>query len=84
MFQRTLVRIPGYCCISVAATAMAFSVTASAGQIGPDVVAFYVAESINYQGSVDGIGGYAFGTTSCNYGDIEAAWYGGTNETPLI
>ena len=51
---------------------------------GPDVVAFYVANDIAYYGTVDGIGGYAISTTSCNYGDEEAAWYGGTNNTPLI
>ncbi len=54
------------------------------GQIGPDVVGFYIAESINYLGTIDGIGGYAIGTTSCNYGDVEANWYSGTNNTPLI
>ncbi|MCH2151882.1 MAG: hypothetical protein MK089_00900 [Phycisphaerales bacterium] len=53
-------------------------------KIGPDVVGFIIAESINYLGTVDGIGGYAFGTTSCNYGDEVAAWYGGTNNTPMI
>ncbi len=57
---------------------------ASAGTIGPDVVAFYVANDIQYHGSSGGIGGYAIGTTSCNYGDAEADWYSGTNNTPLI
>lgn len=55
-----------------------------AAEVGPDVVAFYVAESIQYHGSSGGIGGYAIGTTSCNYGDMEADWYSGTNNTPLI
>ena len=54
------------------------------GNIGPDVVAYYVANSINQLGSIDGIGGYAVGTTSCNYGDEVANWYSGTNQTPLI
>ncbi|MDG2422863.1 MAG: dockerin type I domain-containing protein [Phycisphaerales bacterium] len=57
---------------------------AGENEIGPDVVGFYIADSINYLGSVDGTGGYAFGTTSCNYGDMEADWYGGTNNTPMI
>ncbi|MEE2906836.1 MAG: hypothetical protein VX527_03290, partial [Planctomycetota bacterium] len=63
----------------------ALPVGAFAGEMtGPDVVDFYVANSINYLGSVEGIGGYAFGTTSCNWGDMVADWYGGTNNTPLI
>ncbi len=56
----------------------------TAGDIGPDVVAFYVGNSINALGSIDGVGGYAIGTTSCNYGDEVANWYSGTNQTPLI
>ena len=55
-----------------------------AGTIGPDVVAFYVANDVAYHGSLEGIGGYAISTTSCNYGDEEADWHGGTNNTPLI
>jgi hypothetical protein len=60
------------------------SAYAAAGETGPDVVAFYVANSINELGSIGGIGGYAIGTTSCNYGDQVANWYSGTNNTPLI
>ncbi|MBT5657128.1 MAG: hypothetical protein HOI89_05040, partial [Phycisphaerae bacterium] len=67
--------------IAVAAIA---SGLAAAGTIGPDIVCFYTANNIDYLGSSGGIGGYAMSTTSCNYGDEEAAWYGGTNETPLI
>ena len=67
--------------IAVAAIA---SGLAAAGTIGPDIVCFYTANDISYLGSTGGIGGYAMSTTSCNYGDEEAAWYGGTNETPLI
>ena len=59
-------------------------VAATPPAVGPDVVAFYVANSINELGSSGGIGGYAIGTTSCNYGDMEADWYGGTNDTPCI
>lgn len=61
-----------------------FTCGVTAGDIGPDVVAFYVANSINELGSIGGIGGYAIGTTSCNYGDEVANWYSGTNQTPLI
>jgi hypothetical protein len=56
----------------------------SGGQIGPDVVCWITADGHAFYGSVDGIGGYSTGTTSCNYGDVVAAWYGGTTETPLI
>jgi hypothetical protein len=68
---------------AVAAVAIASGLTA-AGTTGPDIVCFYTANDISYLGSTGGIGGYAMSTTSCNYGDQEAAWYGGTNETPLI
>ena len=54
------------------------------GLIGPDVVCWIAADGHAFYGSVDGIGGYSTGTTSCNWGDIPAAWYGGTTETPLI
>jgi hypothetical protein len=57
---------------------------ATAGAIGPDVVCFYTANQVSYLGSSGGIGGYAMSTTSCNYGDQEADWYSGTNNTPLI
>ena len=70
----------GLACVCAAG----LSGTLSAGAVGPDVVAFYVANSINELGSIDGVGGYAIGTTSCNYGDEVANWYSGTNQTPLI
>ena len=54
------------------------------GLVGPDVVCWIAADGHAFYGSSDGIGGYATGTTSCNYGDSPAAWYGGTTETPLI
>ncbi|MDG2292039.1 MAG: hypothetical protein P8L37_05225, partial [Phycisphaerales bacterium] len=57
---------------------------ANRGVIGPDVVCWIAADGHAFYGSVDGIGGYSTGTTSCNYGDVPAAWYGGTTETPLI
>ena len=69
-------------CASAAAAAL--NPMSFAGEIGPDVVGFYIANDILYHGTSDGIGGYAIGTTSCNYGDAEADWYGGTNQTPLI
>ena len=54
------------------------------GAVGPDIVCFHTAHQISYLGSSGGIGGYAMSTTSCNNGDQEADWYGGTNDTPLI
>ncbi|MCP4758021.1 MAG: hypothetical protein GY876_00985 [Planctomycetes bacterium] len=69
--------------VAVAAVAAASGI-AIADATGPDVVAFYVANDIQYHGASGGIGGYSFGTTSCNYGDQEADWYAGTNNTPLI
>ncbi|MCH2147587.1 MAG: hypothetical protein MK073_07210 [Phycisphaerales bacterium] len=58
------------------------------GEIGPDVVAWTIAGEnsfdMNYYGSEGGIGGYAIATQSCNFGDMEANWYGGTNDIPTI
>ncbi|MBC8200686.1 MAG: hypothetical protein H8E86_01470, partial [Planctomycetes bacterium] len=56
--------------------------------IGPDVIAWTIAGEnsfdFDYYGSSDGIGGYAMATQSCNWGDAEANWYGGTDEPPTI
>lgn len=58
------------------------------GQIGPDVVAWTIAGEngfdMEYYGSSGGIGGYSIATQSCNFGDMEADWYGGTNLVPTI
>lgn len=70
--------------IRTAAIAAAATSLAAASAVGPDIVCFYAANDISYLGSSGGIGGYAISTTSCNYGDQEADWYGGTNNTPLI
>lgn len=56
---------------------------------GPDVVAWYTGGSgtgldMDFYGEVDGVMGFAFGTTSCNFGDMVADWYGGTNRVPVI
>ena len=60
------------------------AIASGRGLLGPDVVCWVAADGHDYYGSVDGIGGYSTGTTSCNWGDVPAAWYGGTTETPLI
>ena len=56
--------------------------------IGPDVVAWTIAGQngfdMDYYGNSGGVGGYAIATQSCNYGDMEANWYGGTDQSPLI
>ena len=56
---------------------------------GPDVVGWFVGGSgngldMNLYGQENGVLGFAFGTTSCNFGDAEAEWYGGTNRVPVI
>jgi len=58
---------------------------------GPDVVTHYCGgPSAGYgldmelYGQQNGINSFAFGTTSCNWGDMEADWYGGTNRVPVI
>jgi len=54
---------------------------------GPDVVTWYTGGNsfdMNLYGQQDGVLGWAFGTTSCNLGDMVADWYGGTNRVPVI
>ena len=64
--------------------------TRSGGQNyhGPDVVCWFTggggALDMNLYGSQDGINSFAFGTTSCNFGDMVADWYSGTNRVPVI
>ncbi|MDP7004858.1 MAG: dockerin type I repeat-containing protein [Phycisphaerales bacterium] len=58
---------------------------------GPDVVSWYAGGSgggygldmVAY-GSQNGINSFAFGTTSCNFGDMVADWYDNTNRVPVI
>ena len=59
------------------------------GIVGPDVVTWYAGDSggldMEHYGSSDGINAYAFGTTSCNWGDQEATWGSQGNESyPVI
>ena len=58
------------------------------GVIGPDVVAWAIggqnSEDIDYVGSSEGMSGYSMATVSCNWGDAELNWYGGTNNSPII
>jgi len=64
--------------------------TRSGGQNyhGPDVVCWFTGGGGNLDmelyGSADGINSFAFGTTSCNFGDMVADWYSGTNRVPVI
>jgi len=64
--------------------------TRSGGQNyhGPDVVCWFTGGGGNLDmelyGSQDGINSFAFGTTSCNFGDMVADWYSGTNRVPVI
>ena len=57
-------------------------------KIGPDVVCWFTGGGgnldMNLYGSQDGINSFAFGTTSCNFGDMVADWYSGTNRVPVI
>jgi len=59
------------------------------GIVGPDVVCWYTGGSggldMETYGSGGGIRSYAFGTTSCNWGDQVAAWgSNGNNSYPVI
>ena len=55
---------------------------------GPDVVTWFAGGGggldMEYYGSQNGINSFAFGTTSCNFGDMVADWYTGTNRIPVI
>jgi len=69
-------------------TSHAFRSSTDRSAIGPDVVAFTIAGNnsfdMDYYGTSNGIGGYSIATQSCNYGDEEADWWGGTNDSPII
>ncbi len=58
------------------------------GMRGPDVVTWYAGGGggldMNLYGQQDGVNAFAFGTTSCNFGDMVADWYTGTNRIPVI
>ncbi len=55
---------------------------------GPDVVSWYAGGGggldMNLYGQQDGVNSFAFGTTSCNFGDVVADWYNSTNRIPVI
>jgi len=55
---------------------------------GPDVVAWYTGGNgldMQLYGQEDGINAFAFGTTSCNFGDMEANWgAAGNTSFPVI
>ncbi|MFT4592865.1 MAG: hypothetical protein ACI9JK_000564 [Phycisphaerales bacterium] len=57
--------------------------------VGPDVVSWCAGgwgnqADMTLYGQEDGVNGFAFGTTSCNFGDMVADWYSGTNRVPVI
>ena len=58
------------------------------GEVGPDVVSWYTGGGSSFDmdvyGLQDGIQSFAFGTTSCNFGDMVADWYNNTNRVPVI
>ena len=56
---------------------------------GPNVVSWCAGgwgsnADMQLYGQEDGVNGFAFGTTSCNFGDMVADWYSGTNRVPVI
>ena len=55
---------------------------------GPDVVSWYAGSGggldMDLYGTQDGVRSFAFGTTSCNWGDVVADWYNATNRVPVI
>jgi len=56
---------------------------------GPDVVSWCAGgwgsqADMQLYGQAGGVNGFAFGTTSCNFGDMVADWYSGTNRVPVI
>lgn len=82
--------------VTVTATLLTISFAGKRGEVnrgddhppkGPDVVAWYTAGNsfdMDLYGQQNGIVSFAFGTTSCNFGDMVADWYGGTNRVPVI
>lgn len=83
--------------IVAVATLMMFSLDGHAdrkkasvrGIVGPDVVDWYAGGSgdldMEDYGSGDGVYAYAFGTTSCNWGDVPATWGSeGNTSYPVI
>ena len=69
-------------------TTLAETRTGGQNYHGPDVVCWFTGGGGNLDmelyGSQDGINSFAFGTTSCNWGDMVADWYSGTNRVPVI
>lgn len=53
------------------------------GQVGPDIIVGDIP-FITRWGPVGDQRGYSIATTSCNIGDMDANWKGGTNEHPVI
>ena len=51
--------------------------------IGPDIYIGEIFGTSNY-GGTGGVSAFSVGTTACNLGDAEVAWYGATNQHPVI
>lgn len=56
---------------------------ASVASAGPDVIVAEIPNAAHF-GELDGIHAYAFGTTECNIGDEQLAFFANTNEHPVI
>lgn len=65
---------------------LSFGLVVAVGQtpyIGPDIYIGEIFGTSNYGGQ-GGVSAFAVGTTACNVGDTEVAWYGPTNQHPVI
>jgi hypothetical protein len=59
--------------------------SALAQSSGPDVIVGDIPNTCHYTPTpIDGKHAYSIGTTSCNLGDQNLLWHGGTNEHPVI
>lgn len=72
--------------ILVGACLLSLACASPARANGPDIIVGEIAilNSINRYGPSNGISAYSFATTSCNIGDMEAAWYATTPDHPVI
>lgn len=75
-----------FCWIAAAALIGVSAVSARAQTIGPDIIVNELAgaNDIIWWGEVGGVTAYSFRTESCNIGDMEANWFSGTEDHPVI
>jgi hypothetical protein len=55
----------------------------ASAQTGPDIIVGDIP-FVTRWGVVGELRGYSIATTACNVGDLDANWYGGTNQHPVI